>query len=132
MAILLYADDLVLSGESVEEVLGNYEKWKESLKKKSVRITVEETKDMQLLHGKRRVTANIDPCGICEERIGCNSNKCLQCKTWVHRRRSNVSRGVSLTAVLDAFVCRSCRALVPVEVENPVSECCNNQPEMVS
>ena len=28
---------------------------------------------MQLLDGKRRVTAKIDPCNVSEERVGCNS-----------------------------------------------------------
>lgn len=38
-----------------------------------MRATVRKTKAMQLLDGKRRVTAKIDPCNVSEERVGCNS-----------------------------------------------------------
>ena len=74
---LLYPDDLVLCGESVKEVMGKYEKWKEALGERFLCVNVGKTKAMQLLNGKRRVTAKIDPNGVCEERVGCKSVICF-------------------------------------------------------
>ena len=71
---LLYADDLMLCGKSVKEVMGKNKKWKEVLEGEGLHVNVRRyaTKGMQLLDGKRRVTAKIDPCGVCGERTGCN------------------------------------------------------------
>ena len=129
---LLYADDLVLCGASVEEVMGKYKKWREELEGKRLCVNVGKTKGMQLLKGKWRVTTKTDPCGVCGERGGCKSIKYLQCKKWVHHRCSDVSHKVGLTAVRDVFVCRSCLGLVAAEVEVPVSKCGNDKPEMVN
>ena len=43
---MFYADDLASCVESIEEVMGKYEKWKEALEGKG------NTKGMQLLDGK--------------------------------------------------------------------------------
>lgn len=72
----LYADDLALCGQSLEE--GRCEKWKEVLEGKGLFANVGKTKGMQFLNGKRRVTAVIDSCGVCGEIVGCKSIKCLQ------------------------------------------------------
>ena len=70
---LLYADDLVLCGKSVEEVMGKYEKWKEALEGKAFQVNKGKTKDMQLLDGKRRVTAKFSWLGVscCRSRSSC-------------------------------------------------------------
>ena len=37
-------------------------------------VNVRKTKGVQLLDGKRKVTARIDPSGVSRERVGFNSN----------------------------------------------------------
>ena len=69
--------DLAFCGESVKEVTEKYEKWKEKMEGKSLCLNVGKNKGMQLLDGKMRLAAKIDPCGVCGERAGCNSIKCL-------------------------------------------------------
>lgn len=87
-----------------------YEKWKEAFDGKALYVNVGKTIDMQILDGRRRVTAKFDLCSI----------KCLQCKKWVHRRCSDVSHKFSLTVARDAFVYSSRLGLAAAEVEVPV------------
>ena len=60
----LYVDDLVLCGESLNEVMD---------KGKGLRVNVNKTKSMQLLCGKKSSVSKVDPCGVCGELVGCNS-----------------------------------------------------------
>ena len=48
----------------------------------------------------------MDPCGVCGERVGCNSIQCMKYQRWVHRCCSDVPRQVILLSYWDAFVCR--------------------------
>ena len=50
----------------------------------------------------------MDPCGVCGERVGCNSIQCTKCQRWVYRRCSDVPRQVSLLSCRDVFVSRTC------------------------
>ena len=52
---LLYADDLVLCGESLHEVMDKYGLWKNAAEGKSLRTNVDKTKGIQLLFGKKVV-----------------------------------------------------------------------------
>ena len=49
----LYAYDFFLSGESLDEVMGNYARWKIVLKGKVLNVNVEKTKGMQLFYDKK-------------------------------------------------------------------------------
>ena len=104
---LLYASDLVLCGESLSEVMDKYGRWKNAVEGKVLRVNVNKTKGMQLLFGKKSSVSNVDPCGVCGERVGCNFIQCTKCQ-WVHRRCSDVPRQVSLLSCRDSFVCRTC------------------------
>ena len=123
---LLHVDDLVLCGESVQELVGKYKKWKETLEGKNLHINVGKTKRLQILDNKRRVTAKIDPCGVCRERVYFNSIKRLQCKKWVHCCYSDVSYRVIVTVVY-VFVCWSCLGLNAAEIKPPVFKCSIDQ-----
>ena len=50
---LLYTGDLVLSGESLNEVMDKYGRWKNAVEGKGLRVNVDKTKGMQLLFGKK-------------------------------------------------------------------------------
>ena len=77
---LFYADDLVLCGESLNEVMDKYERWKNAVEGKALRVTVDSTKGLQLLFGKKSSVSKVDHCGVCGERVGCNSIQCLNCQ----------------------------------------------------
>ena len=44
-------------------------------------------KGTQLLFRKSSVS-KVDPCGVCGERVGCNSIQCTKCQRWANRRCS--------------------------------------------
>ena len=71
-------------------------------------MNVTKTKDMQLLFGKKSSVSKVDPCGVCGERVGCNSIQGKKCQSWVYRRCSDVPRWVNLLSCWDVFVCRTC------------------------
>ena len=70
---LFYADNLALCGESLNEVMGKYGRWKNAVEGKGLRVNVDKTKDMQLLFRKKSSVSKVDPFGACSEQVGCNS-----------------------------------------------------------
>ena len=50
---LLYVDDLVLYGESLNDVMDKYGRWENAAEGKGLRLNVDKTKGMQLLFGKK-------------------------------------------------------------------------------
>ena len=105
---LLYADNLVLCGESLNEVMDKYGRLKNVVEGKGLRVNVNKTKGMQLLFGKKSRVKKVSLCGVCGEQVGCNSIQCTKCQRWVHRCCSDVPRQVSLLSFWDFFVCRTC------------------------
>ena len=63
---LLYAGNLVLCGESLNEVMDEHGRWK-ALEGKNLRINVGKTKGMQLLFGTKSSILKVDSCGVCFE-----------------------------------------------------------------
>ena len=105
---LLYAEDLVLCGESVNEVMDKYRRWKNAVEEKCLGVYVDKTKGMQLLFRKKSSVSKVDPGGVCGERVGCNVIQYIKSHRWVHRRCSDEPRQVSLLSCRDVFVCRTC------------------------
>ena len=52
---MLYADDLVLCGKPLNEVMDKYGRWKNTVERKDLRVNVNKTKGMQLLFEKKVV-----------------------------------------------------------------------------
>ena len=50
----------------------------------------------------------VDPCGICGDRVACNSIKCTKCQRWVHCCFFDVPKWLSLLSCQDVFICRTC------------------------
>ena len=97
---LLYADDL-LCGESLNEFMNDYGRWKNAMEGKGMRVNVDKMKGMQLLFGKKSSALKVDRCGVCGEWVSCNS---IQCKNV--RGGVNVVVLISLLPCRDVFVCR--------------------------
>ena len=88
--------------------MNKYGRWKNAVKGKGLRVNVDKTKGMQLLFGKKSSVSKVDLCGVCGERVGCNSIQCTKRQRWVHRRCSDVPTQVSLLSCPDVFVCITC------------------------
>ena len=80
---LLYADDLVLCEELLNEIMDKYGRWKNTVEGKSLKVNVDKTKDMQLSFGKKSSVSKVDPCCVFGERVGCNSIQCTKCTRWL-------------------------------------------------
>ena len=95
---LLYADDLVLCGESLNKVMDKYGIWKNAVEGKGPRVNIDKTKGVNLLFGKKSSVSKVNPCCVCNEQVDCNfiQSEVSKCQRWFHRRCFDVPRQVSL------------------------------------
>ena len=100
---LLYADDLVLTAESREEVVQMFRRWKEALELRGMKVNLSKTK--LLVTGKEAeiIESGDFPCAVCGQGVGRNSLLCNGCNKWCHKRCSGLR---SLNA--SNFHCPSC------------------------
>ena len=102
---MLYADDLIITGETKEEVEEQLQNWKRALARRGLKINIGKTKI--LVSGKdglSPIASGQYPCGVCAQGVGVNSVLCTHCRKWVHKRCSglrNVSRAPN-------YVCPTC------------------------
>ena len=61
-----------------------------------------------LLFGKKSSVPKVDPCGVFDERVDCNSVLCANCQRRVHLCFSDVPRKVGVVSCRDVFICRTC------------------------
>ena len=89
---LLYADDLMISAESMEELLVKVQTWKTEMEKKGLRLNMGKTKIMES-------GINLDvlkksgkyPCGVCQSGVDSSTAIfCAGCKRWVHKKCSGI------------------------------------------
>jgi hypothetical protein len=103
---LLYADDLVIISESLEDLLGKLKSWKAGMEAKGLRVNMGKTKvmvsglNLHTLKGKGRC-----PCAVCRAGVGSNSILCVRCNLWTHKKCSGL-RG-NLKQVPN-FTCKRC------------------------
>ena len=88
---LLYADDLMISAESMEELLVKLKTWKTEMEKKDLIVNIGKTKimvsgmDLDLLKKSGK-----DPCGVCQKGVGSNAIFCGGCLCWIHKKCSGI------------------------------------------
>ena len=102
---LLCAGNLALCGESLNEVMNKYVKWKNAVEGKGLRMNVNKTKGMQLLFGKKISVLKVYPCGVCGEWLSIEG---MKCQRWVHCCCFDVPRQVSLPSCQNVSVCITC------------------------
>jgi hypothetical protein len=103
---ILYADDLVLMADIMEELQLKFDRWKSVIERKGLKVNMGKTKVMVSGEGGERVVSRIDPCGVCDKRVKANSVLCIGCKKWVHKRCSGVKG--ALKKVEGTFKCKRC------------------------
>ena len=75
---ILYADDLVLMSESMDELRERFQKWRSGLEDKGLKVNVGKTKMIVSGTEEETVLSKIDPCGVCGKRVGSNAACCTQ------------------------------------------------------
>ena len=87
----LYADDLVIIAESLEECVRRLLTWKEAMEKKRLRINAGKMKIMICSTGLDLLQSSGKfPCTVCHTGGGSNSIFCNGCKHWVHKKCSGL------------------------------------------
>ena len=106
---LLYADDLVLLADTIDELLSNLGNWKKHLKVKGLRANMGKTKIMisgKNLHSLR--DSGKHPCGVCRKGVGSNSILCCGCQLRIHKKCCGIKG--KLTAD-PSYKCKRCKGL---------------------
>ena len=117
---LLYADDLVVIADSLEECLARLKAWKDGMECKGLRVNMKKTKLMISGPGLNLLRdSGAYPCAVCRSGVGANSIECSQCKLWVHKKCSGIKGGLSSN--LD-YVCPRCRDQARPIDGRPVSQ----------
>jgi len=89
---ILYADDLVMMSESMEDLQRKFGLWKAALENKGLKVYISKTKLMVSGTEGETSRSKIDPCGTCDGRVMANLILCIKCGYWVHRRCSKVKK----------------------------------------
>ncbi|XP_048579357.1 uncharacterized protein LOC125560947 [Nematostella vectensis] len=88
---LLYADNLVISSDSLDTLLAKLRIWKQGLESKGLRVNMSKTKilmsgpDLNSLRDSRKFH-----CAVCRKGVRSNSIFCSGCSLWVHKKCSNI------------------------------------------
>ena len=101
---LLYADDLVLCGESLNQAMDKFGRWKNAVKGKGLRVNVDKKKVCSYYLGRKVVFRNWILLVSVMSVVGCNFFQRTKCQMWVHRLCSNVPRQASLLSCRNVFV----------------------------
>ena len=89
----LYADDLVIIADSLEECVRRLLIWKEAMEKKGLRVNAGKTKVMICGTGLDLLQSSGEYlCTVCRTGVGKNSIHCNGCKHWVHKKCSGLQR----------------------------------------
>ena len=87
----LYADDLVITAESLEECVRRILTWKEAMEEKGLRVNAGKTKIVICGTGLDLLQSSGEfPCAVCHTGVGSNSIFCKGCKHWVHKKCSRL------------------------------------------
>ena len=119
---LLYADNLVLMSETMEDLKERFRDWKDARESKDFRINTRKTKVMVSASEGELFKSTIDPCGVCGSTVMTKSVLCAKCVNWVHGRCAKIKR---VTARLPMhFVCSRCRGIIKGTLD-PIEKLCD-------
>ena len=83
---ILYADDLVLMSETMEDLWKRFGNWKDALENKGLKNSTRKIKVMVSRSGGELFKGKVDPCGVCGRRVMANSLLCTKCGNWFYGR----------------------------------------------
>ena len=103
---LLYADNLIISAGSKEELLVKVETWKAEMEKKGLRVNMGKTKIMESGFNRDVLKKSGKyPCGVCLTGVGStNAILCDGCERWVHKKCSGIKGRITESE----FTCARC------------------------
>jgi len=103
---MMYADDLVIAGRSMDELMVRFESWRRGLEAGGLKVNVQKTKVLVSGRDIGKVTETGSfPCSVCCRGVGSNSIFCNSCRHWVHKRCSGIKGRLRPDA---QFQCKAC------------------------
>ena len=106
---LLYADELVIMSEDMEDLKERFWNCNDALESKGLEVNSRKTKLMVSRSEGKLFKSKIDPCGVCWRRVMANSVLCTKCGNWVHGKCAKINRVTTRLAM--HFVCSKCRGI---------------------
>ena len=89
----LYAGDLVIIAESLQECVRRLSTWKEAMEEKELIVNAGKMKIMICGTGLDFLQSSGEfPCAVCRTGVGSNCIFCNGCKYWVHKKYSGLKR----------------------------------------
>ena len=76
---ILYADDLVLMSESMENLKEKFLKWKEAFESKGLKVNLKKAKVMVSGSKGEVIKSQVEPCAECGKRVMENLVMCTKC-----------------------------------------------------
>ena len=112
---LLYADDLLIIADTLDECKKQFKRWREEMEKKGLRVNIKKTKFMCSGRGQGiQKDSGKYPCAVCRKGTGRNAIICSQCEFWVHGKKK--CSGIAGRLKEDpTYVCLRCRGDPDVE-----------------
>ena len=107
---LLYADDLVIMSENMEDLKERFWNWKDALESKGLKVNTRKTKLMVSGSEGKLYKSKIDLCGVCKRRVMANSALCTKCENWAHGKCAKIKRATARLAL--HFVCSKCKGIM--------------------
>ena len=92
---MLYADDLALMAQDLDELRDKLRKWKRDMGAKGMRVNLGKTKVMWGGSDCRRDYGVKFPCAVYDKGVGSNSIMCKKCEKWTHKKCSGVKGSLS-------------------------------------
>ena len=123
---LLYADDLVIMADTLDECIARFKAWKAGMEQKGLRVNMRKTKFLISAAGQDvlRDTGRF-PCAVCRKGVGVHSILCSRCDHWVHKKCSGIKGRLSEDP---GYVCPRCQGTArPIDGRTasaiPVNDC---------
>ena len=114
---LIYAEDLVLMAETLEDLKKKRTIWKDNIEAKGLRVNVNKTK---LACSKHNLSDKSDPvkwpCSICRKGVGSISIFYQSCSHWVHERCSKIKGRLKADP---SFKCNACTNNITISPYDP-------------
>ena len=99
---LLYAGELFLMSETIEDLKERFWNWKDVLESKGLKINIIKTKAMVGESEGELFKSKIDPCRDCGRRVMANSMLDTKCGNWARGRCAKIELPLSWQRVLFA------------------------------
>ena len=108
---MLFADDLVLTAESEDEVKDMFLNWRIALERRGLKVNLGKTKLLVSGDKKENEETGRYPCSVCKKGVGSSSIQCSKCTKWVHKRCS----GMKTLTNMANFQCNRCTNTIQSE-----------------